>query len=205
MQKLKKIITSLVIISSFSSSTLFGFSLNQIVNGKVTTNILTNHSFEEPLTKEGKMVGWHNLLNTHSIIRTEEPKAQDGKNYLMGGQEKETAVFQSVRLDQYLSTEYIDSGKAIAICSGYLHNRLYQKDSVEISVIFYTLDNKPLGKYTIGTLKKDWQHWSYNHINAKIPKGARIISYLYTSVRQDGIDNDGYFDNANIALTLPMK
>jgi len=168
-------------------------------------NLLTNPDAESPLVG-GEIDGWTEVVGGNWTVRTSNPVAQSGTNYFFPGVGSAGELIQDVDVSAYATT--IDAGTQQFGFQGYL--RVFPQspaDDARIVVEYRDATNTTvLYSYDTGNFSNT-SSWDLVSDVATAPNFTRIIRVRLISSRNNGANNDGYYDNLSLTATsvLPIK
>ena len=159
------------------------------------TNLLTNPGFESGLT------GWS--TQPGGGVGFSNPAPFQGSEYFSGGTSSVAFASQTINLIAagYTAAQ-IDSSNFMLLFGGRIRSAAGGSNPSVNSVIITFLDgsSNSLGTST-ATATNVSTYWELVGNRIAIPIGTRQIVYRFESDLQSGAANDGYLDNAFLALT----
>lgn len=154
----------------------------------VQANLLLNSGFESGLTNWSSTGG--------AFIRTSDPVAYEGTNYIFGKNTPLYSVWQDVDLlSGGLTAAQIDAGDLDVEFGGWQSGFGPQTDSGQISVSFFNDTNDEIGKTQLLSFFSSMS-WEEQFSVTNLLSGTRSIRYEFIGTRDQGSNNDAYLDAA---------
>lgn len=163
----------------------------------VQANLLLNSGFELGLTN------WSNIGG--ASIRTSDPAAYEGTNYIFGENTALFSVWQEVNLTNGgLTTGQIDAGNLDVEFGGWQSGWDTQSDSGQISIYFFNDLNNEIGKTQLSSFFSN-KTWEEQFGVTNLLSGTRSIRYEFVGTRDQGFNNDAYLDAAYLNIGSPQQ
>lgn len=182
------------------STLIAGLLLAPLANA---ANLLVNGSFENGLD------GWTTTGN--AAIRTANPLAFDGTNYVFGASTPLYSVSQVVDLlAGGVNAGAIDAGALNLRFGGYQAGFSIQQDAGQITVRLLDALGTPLAAVSTPSFFSN-AIWTEQAGNTLLLPGTRSVSFEFVGTRESGSNNDAYLDAAFVEVapvplpaTLPL-
>jgi hypothetical protein len=169
-----------------------------IASYSVHANLLTNPGFEDGLNN------WANYED-RAAIRHNNPTAHGGTSYVYGPNTPSYSVWQRLELDDLGFTDSeIDAGNLQVTYGGWQSGFSTQTDYGEISLTF--IDGNE-DKYVADTLPNFYSNhtWVEQTGTRNIDAGTRAVLIQFRGFRNQGSNNDAFFDDAHLTIsTIPV-
>jgi hypothetical protein len=133
------------------------------------------------------------------VRRSEGPKAQHGQFFFFPGANERAELTQTVALAEFRDS--IKKGQAKVEFRGYLAS-WNRQDALQVQIEALSSSGKALAVSNSGDLHYA-QRWELYAAALDLPPSTRSVKVRLISVRNEGKNNDGYFDN--LSLTLISK
>jgi PEP-CTERM motif len=188
-------------IRKFAAVTLLAFS----ALGANAQNLIVNPSNELPLVG-GEIPGWTEFIGGNWTQRSSDPAPFDGSYYFFAGDGADATLRQTVSLAPFAAQL---AAKQIGfLFTGYIRSfDQSPPDSATINVRLLDGGGTPLVTYTTGALTStaNWQRVAINiPFNFSFISAARNVQIDLVSTRNNGSNNDGYFDALSlVAVPVP--
>ena len=151
-----------------------------------------NPGFEDALDN------WNTTGN--AAIRTNDPPAYEGSNYIFGEDAPRFSIWQDVHLDEHdFPHSAIDSGLLNVVFGGWQSSWREQTDNGQISVQFLDENSTELGDDELPTFFSN-HTWVEQSTVSDIPTGTRTIRYFFEGNRNQGSNNDAFLDAAHLGI-----
>lgn len=160
-----------------------------------TTNLLVNPGAELPISGSG----WVALTGDWSQ-RTSSPNPQQGSAYFFPGESALAELYQDINVSAFAAA--IDAGAQPFVLSGWLSG-LDNQDTAQILVEFRDATNQVLSFFDSGARTNALQWESVGHAQTA-PAGTRRIRVRLVSVRNGGLENNGYYDALSLEAGPPV-
>lgn len=160
---------------------------------QAATNLLSNAGFEDGLTD------WSSSGN--AAIRSADPAAYEGTNYVYGQSTPLFSVWQDIDLlAAGVSAGSIDGGFASVTFGGFQSGWNTQTDYGQIGVSFL---DEAMGTIASVTLDAFYSNhtWAEQSGVAAVVAGTRTIRYEFTGTRVSGSNNDAFLDAAYLSVS----
>jgi hypothetical protein len=164
----------------------------------VSPQLLTNPSCEEH-SRDDEIPGWESSPAGAWVRRSEGPKAQHGQFFFFPGANERAELTQTVALAEFRDS--IKKGQAKVEFRGYLAS-WNRQDALQVQIEALSSSGKALAVSNSGDLHYA-QRWELYAAALDLPPSTRSVKVRLISVRNEGKNNDGYFDN--LSLTLISK
>jgi len=154
-------------------------------------NLILNPSCDDTLIV-GEIPHWKEITGTSWTRRCNDPDAFAGTCYFFCGAVKEAELEQTVSIAE--DSLNIDNGNQKYAFSGYV--RAYQQtpsDESDIYIQFYNAIDTLLTEYSFGPYTQT-ETWLKIDSVLLAPTEARKINIKLHTIRYNGSNNDGYFD-----------
>ncbi|MBT3191194.1 MAG: LamG domain-containing protein, partial [Verrucomicrobia bacterium] len=164
----------------------------------ILTSLLLNEGNDEDLVG-GEIPGWTEVVGDTWTQRSANPSPQAGSHYFNPGAGANHELTQTIDLSTYASN--IDAGIQRFDFSGYIAG--YQtQDTGRFILEFEDAGASVLGSYDSGphTSTQIWHLYTHSQF---APVGTRQVQIRLISVRNNGTNNDGYFDS--LVLTTQVE
>ncbi|WP_227815541.1 PEP-CTERM sorting domain-containing protein [Nitrogeniibacter aestuarii] len=156
-------------------------------------NLLVNGGFEDGL------LGWESMGN--AAIRTADPLAYEGDNYLYGDSTSLYSVWQDIDLlGAGFSAEAIDSGQLIVSFGGFQSGWHTQTDHGYITLALVSDEPDEIGGFQLTPFYSN-NTWVEQSGEGQILPGTRTIHFEFVGIRDDGSNNDAYLDAAFLTVS----
>ena len=168
----------------------------QPVVGVPSKNLLENPGFETPPSETERVPGWEMAVGKNWKRRNFDPSPQEGKQYFFAGPGAKAELRQTVSVESYRSK--IDAGKQAFRFEGHVSSWKIAKDTSQIVVEFLDWQKEAILDVFDSGVKKSAMKWQKIQHEQVAPKGTRFIRVRLIAARNDGKNNDGYFDNISL-------
>ena len=169
------------------SSTFTVFSFN------IHANLLSNPGFESGLTD------WQSTNNV--VIRTGDPLAYEGTNYIFGENTGTFTIWQDIDLiNSGVSAAQIDTGNLNILFGGW-QSGWNGNDMGQITVRLFDTNNIEIAANSLTAFTSS-QQWTEQSGTISLLSGTRFIRYEFTGTKNSGINNDAYLDAATLDVTF---
>jgi gliding motility-associated-like protein len=162
-------------------------------------NLILNNGCESPLVG-GNIPNWTEIGGTGWTQRMDEPLPHSGKAYFFPGVIAEGKLKQEINIAQFSCT--IDQGVQQFKFAGFV--RSFQQspsDESNVDIQFFDATGSMLANSTLGPFNQS-AIWLAIGTTVDAPVGARQVSIVLRSVRRNGSNNDGYYDDLSL-VPLP--
>lgn len=170
-----------------------------------TQNLLQNPNAEDALVG-GEIPDWVEVVGTNWTYRSTNPSPQNGSNYFFPGAGANGELSQDVDVSANSAT--IDTGTQLYAFSGYVRSfDQNPADDAQIIVEYRDAANTSvLDSFDSGAISNT-SEWELVSDTSVAPSGTRFIRVRLISTRNNGTNNDGYFDNLSLeeAGLLPVE
>jgi hypothetical protein len=167
-------------------------------------NLLSNPDAEDPLVS-GEIPDWTEVDGTDWQYRDSNPTAQSGQNYFFAGVSSSAELRQDVDVSAQASD--IDTGDLQFTFTGYVRS-FGQSSPDEAQVILEYRDGSGtvLDTYDSGATTNT-SSWLLLSDERTAPVGTRVIRVRLITDRNNGSNNDGYFDNLSLQTSgiIPVE
>ncbi len=179
-----------------------------VVLGTVTTstsavaNLIINSGNEDPLVG-GEIPGWTEVIGNNWTQRSSNPAPFEGNNYFFAGVGALGELAQSIDVSAYSAG--IDSGLQNFSFEGYVRSfNQNPVDTTQIIVEFLDISSVALDSFDSGQMSNT-SSWDLVSDSRFAPVLTRSINIRLISDRNDGSNNDGYFDALSLTTsTVPI-
>lgn len=178
---------------------LFYFCYILFINGLLAQNLIINGNAENsPFTDYGWVIESGNWTQ-----RMNNPLPQNGNNYFFAGANSLAVLFQEIDVSN--NATLIDEGNQIYVFSCYLRSFPQSPaDETSATVEYLNGSGNVLYAYSTG-FQSSTNQWSFFEDTTTAPQGTRTIKITLTSIRNNGNNNDGYFDNLKLTLNNTLS
>jgi len=161
-------------------------------SSNVSANLISNNGFEDGLN------GWNSTGNAD--IRTWDPVAYEGTNYLFGRNTQEFSVWQDIDLFSHgYTASQINSGAFSVVFGGMQSGWHTQADSGTISIHLFNEEMSELGFTSLGPFYSD--HTWVNRMGiSDLLADTRYIQYRFYGTRVEYLNTDAYLDAAYLEV-----
>lgn len=164
------------------------------------TQLLLNPGAEK-LSPNGQLANWRTLSGTWGPRRGEPPPAS-GTAYFAAGSGPRGELFQLVDLREI--SEIVDEGRMQFTFNGKFRSYSARRaDTAEAVIEFWNDRPETLLSSTTTGPVSSMREWEAKTLSGAIPVDARYIRVRLVSIRHDGKNNDGYFDELSLTLDAP--
>ncbi len=167
-------------------------------------NLLSNPDAEDPLVS-GEIPDWTEVDGNDWQYRDSNPTAQSGQNYFFAGVSSSAELRQDVDVSAQASD--IDTGDLQFTFAGYVRS-FGQSSPDEAQVILEYRDGSGtvLDTYDSGATTNT-SSWLLLSDERTAPVGTRVIRVRLITDRNNGSNNDGYFDNLSLQTSgiIPVE
>ncbi len=168
-------------------------------------NLVANPSNELPLVG-GEIPGWTEVVGSNWTQRSSDPAPFDGSFYFFAGDGANATLRQTVSLAPFAAQ--LAAKQVGFLFTGYVRSfDQSPPDSATINVRLLDGGGTPLVTYTTGALTStaDWQRVVINiPFDFSLISSARNVQIDLVSTRNNGANNDGYFDALSlVAVPVP--
>jgi hypothetical protein len=154
-----------------------------------------------PGAEAGDTSGWSHEAGGFEI-RNASPVPYEGSFYFFGGAQAESQMYQQVNLlaEGALASE-IDTGQ-LGFKVDWMQASWNGSDQGQVRLRFKDAEQGLIGE-VFSTLKAvgPGKTWIYREIQNDLPIGARYVDIVIRAKRNDGTNNDAYFDAINACIT----
>lgn len=159
-------------------------------------NLIKNPSAEA--SESGKPSFW--TVSAKYTVRRRQPAPNSGKNYFYPAQRSADKVAIAYQIIDMAGLEkLIDSGQLTGSLSGYMRD--YDgHDTSQIILELLDENDKRQSEPCISRLYKNKDEWEYYSSQIKIPPHTKKAKISLKSIRNEGSNNDGYFDDLSFIL-----
>lgn len=155
-------------------------------------NLLANSGFEDGLNN------WTTTGN--ATIRMSDPLAHQGTNYVYGVSTPLFTAAQTIGLlGVGVSEAQIDSGGLFASFGGWQSGWHDQTDHGTISIHFLDAAGAEISASSLSSFYSD-NTWVEQSGTALVPVGTRSITYQFIGESDEGDNDDGYLDDADLEI-----
>jgi hypothetical protein len=166
-------------------------------------NLIVNPGNEDPLVG-GEIPGWAEVIGTNWTQRSSNPAPFEGNNYFFAGVGALGELAQSIDVTAYSAG--IDSGLQNFYFEGYVRSfNQNPVDTTQIIVEFLDISSVVLDSFDSGH-RSNTSAWDLVSDSRLAPALTRYINVRLISDRNDGSNNDGYFDALSLttnAVPIP--
>jgi len=167
-------------------------------SSNLNANLLVNAGFE---------AGLNNWMSSGGAdIRTSDPTAYEGLNYVYGRSTSLFTIWQDVDLlGNGYSTSDIDSGMLTLQFGGWQSGWDTQKDNGQITIKLFDSAMSEIGSTNLDSFFSN-KVWEEQSGTTELVSGARYVRYQFVGVRESGSNNDAYLDAAYLnvaAVPIP--
>jgi hypothetical protein len=165
-------------------------------------NLILNPSNDLPLVG-GEIQYWTEIQGTDWHQRDNSPLPQHGSQYFFPGVGATCKLGQTIDLTSYITT--IDAGTQEFYFSGYVRSfDQSPTDRTQFELRFFSETNAELAVHILGPYSNRTS-WDLKELTMTAPIGARSIQVMLHSIRYNGSNNDGYYDNLSlVAIEQPI-
>lgn len=158
-------------------------------------NLILNSSCDDPLAG-GNIPNWQDMNGTGWTQRTSAPDPYNGIAYFFAGAGANARLTQEINIDLYKCL--IDAGNQQFRFTGFVR-AFNQSPSDESNIIieFFNSGNVLLTAYHFGPYNQT-EIWKKIDSLFAVPAGARKVLITLNSIRHNGINNDGYYDELSL-------
>lgn len=154
-------------------------------------NLLTNPSNEMALVG-GEIPGWTKVVGSYWTQRSEDPSPFDGEYYFFAGGDEFGELAQVVDISALATA--VDAGLQVFDFQGYVRAWIQDPpDASRIVVEYRAANDTVLGSFDSGNISS-LDAWCLVSDGRIAPVGARNINVRLISTRNNGWNNDGYYD-----------
>lgn len=158
-------------------------------------NLIKNPGNEMPV-KRGEIPEWKEIVGKTWGYRNENPAPQEGNAYFFSGATANAELRQDVNVSKYLSV--IRKGQQAFEFEGYVSSWKSALDTSRIIVEFLDRSKrKVLDSFDSGEHKSPMR-WDKIQFQKIAPKNTYYIRVRLITKRNEGKNNDGYFDNLSL-------
>jgi len=184
----------MTVIDRYSCAVLFYLCVISPLMGSdaAAQNLILNPGCEDSLVN-GDIPHWEEVVGTNWTQRKENPLPYEGGSYFFAGAAALAELRQDVDVSAYADS--IDNSTQRFVFSGYVHSwEQSPPDSSRVVLEFLDisktvkLDSLDSGNYA------NPDEWVYITLQSIAPPNARYIRIRLISLRENGTNNDGYFD-----------
>jgi uncharacterized protein (TIGR03437 family) len=185
------------------------FQVNQAGLGapcSSAVNLIRNPGAEEAITQQGQIPGW-TLTSNFSLepygasgfpAVAESQRINGGAKFFTGGPSNaSSSAVQTVDVSSQAAA--IDAGQQVAFLRAELAS-YSSGDTSTVKAEFLSATGAVLSEVSLGPLATANNLFQLKETSSIVPAGTRAVRVTMISLRQDGIYNDGYFDNLFLSL-----
>ncbi len=161
--------------------------------------LLQNPSGEDELGINGEIPGWK-VLKGGWQTRHHDPLPKHGNSYFFAKPSRISELVQEVDISSYILD--VDNSEPFIRYECYLRSWRNPHDTAETNIEILDASGILLDSHTSGE-KNSTRNWELFTVSTQLPSAARSIRIRLISRRNEGTNNDGYFDCLSLKFIEP--